>query len=91
MNYRLIIKPSIYKDLKKLPAYEVKHIWQDIQSLKVNPRPEGVVKLHGFKDMYRIRSGKYRVIYSIFDKELIVKALLVAHRKDVYKNISIFA
>ncbi|MES1217243.1 MAG: type II toxin-antitoxin system RelE/ParE family toxin, partial [Bacteroidota bacterium] len=57
-----------------------------ISSLAQNPRPLGVKKLKGStEDLYRIRSGDYRVIYSVDDEIRIVDIRKVGHRKDIYK------
>nr|WP_242042577.1 type II toxin-antitoxin system RelE/ParE family toxin [Leptolyngbya sp. FACHB-541] len=55
------------------------------QQLAENPRPDGVVKMKGANDQYRIRIGDYRVRYEIDDKELIVLLLQCKHRRDVYR------
>ncbi|MGQ0738021.1 MAG: type II toxin-antitoxin system RelE family toxin [Bacteroidota bacterium] len=48
--------------------------------------PGGVKKLKGEKeDLYRIRSGDYRIIYSIEDKIRIVDIRKIGHRKDIYR------
>jgi mRNA interferase RelE/StbE len=51
--------------------------------LEITPRPEGVKKLEGEKDLYRLRVGDYRIIYTIRDRELIVLVLKVGHRREV--------
>jgi len=57
-----------------------------INGLAENPRPSGVKKLKGIsEDLYRIRSGDYRVIYSISDQIRIVDIRKIGHRKDIYK------
>ncbi len=43
--------------------------------------------LTGYPGLWRIRIGDYRVVYAIKDAELIVLALRVAHRRDVYRNL----
>ena len=43
-----------------------------IEELAENPRPDGVAKMKGSDNEYRIRIGDYRVRYEIHDKELIV-------------------
>ena len=58
-------------------------IKQAILNLAENPRPNGCKKLVG-RDGYRIRIGNYRVIYEIFDAELLVDVIAVGHRKDIY-------
>lgn len=56
------------------------------QQLAENPRPDGVVKMKGANDQYRIRIGDYRVRYEIDDKELIILLLQCKHRRDVYRE-----
>jgi mRNA interferase RelE/StbE len=52
--------------------------------LEENPRPAGYKKLKD-RDGYRIRTGNYRIIYDIFDNELIVDIITLGHRKDTYE------
>ena len=66
MAYRIIIKPSAQQDLDKLPGKEVERIASRIKLLESNPRPVGIQKLSG-EEGYRIRSGKYRILYEIND------------------------
>jgi mRNA-degrading endonuclease RelE of RelBE toxin-antitoxin system len=49
------------------------------------PRPPGCKKLIGFKDLWRIRIGTYRVIYSVSDVVQLVRIERVSHRKDAYR------
>ena len=57
-----------------------------IDSLQVNPRPSGVVKLKGEEDKYRVRVGRYRILYTIRDEVLTVTVVAVGHRRDVYRR-----
>ena len=85
MAYEIIIKPSAEKAFGKLPnALQVK-ILEALEQLSVNPRPSGVKKLKSAFNIYRIRVGEYRVIYSINDTVLIVTVVKIAHRKNVYR------
>lgn len=56
-----------------------------IEALAENPRPAGCEKLAGEQDWYRVRGGRYRIIYSIGDEELLVVVVRVGHGKDVYR------
>ena len=58
-----------------------------IESLGVNPRPEGCVKLKGSDSIHRARIGDYRVLFEIRDKELVVIVLRIRHRRDVYRGL----
>jgi mRNA interferase RelE/StbE len=85
MPYKLIILPRAEKELKKLPVKEFRKIDEAILNLADEPRPSGCKKLQGVKDIYRIRSGNYRILYRIEDDELIIEVIRIADRKDVYR------
>ena len=85
-NYRVFIKPSAAKELEAVdPKKDRQRIVAGIRSLAEDPRPPGCEKLVGADDRYRIRVGRYRVIYSVGDGELVVVVVRVGHRKDVYR------
>ncbi|MEH2244615.1 MAG: type II toxin-antitoxin system RelE/ParE family toxin [Nostoc sp.] len=60
----------------------------NIYELAIEPRPNGVKKLQGEENTYRIRVSDYRVIYDIFDEILLVNVIDIGHRSKVYKNES---
>ena len=82
-RFELQFKRSVAKDLRTLPAKDIKKILKRIENLATNPRGEGCVKLTG-KEYYRVRVGVYRVVYEIRDKELIILVINVGHRSSVY-------
>ena len=84
-NYKIFIKPSAAKELKRLPKKAVLRITSKIESLSKEPRPYGCEKLSA-KERYRIQQGNYRIIYSIEDEKLIVYVVRIAHRRSVYKK-----
>ena len=84
-KYKITFKKSVSKDLKSVPKSDVKKILLKVDSLAVNPRREGAVKLSG-QEMYRIRHGLYRIIYEIRDSELVIQVIKIGHRSDVYKR-----
>jgi mRNA interferase RelE/StbE len=84
-KYKITFKKSVSKDLKSVPKSDVKKILLKVDSLAVNPRREGAVKLSG-QEMYRIRQGLYRIIYEIRDSELVIQFIKIGHRSDVYKR-----
>ena len=83
--YRVLISRTAEKQLKKLPGDIQKKISAVIVSLGIEPRPFGSKKLSASVSTYRIRSGDYRIIYEIYDREVIVSVLKIGHRKDIYK------
>jgi mRNA interferase RelE/StbE len=82
--YKILLMPSIDKDLRKIPKTEQIKILKRIKALAVNPRPPGYEKLTD-QNKYRIRQGDYRIIYTIRDNELIVRVVKAGHRKDIYR------
>nr|WP_276976831.1 type II toxin-antitoxin system RelE/ParE family toxin [Ferrimicrobium acidiphilum] len=74
------------KELDKLPSKLARHIVQEIQTLKENPRGSNCKPLKGFHGVWRLRVGDYRVIYSIKDEQLLVLVVEVGHRREVYRG-----
>jgi|AntAceMinimDraft_16_1070373.scaffolds.fasta_scaffold48977_2 mRNA interferase RelE/StbE len=85
--YRVFYKKSAIKDLRKLSKTEELKIRRIISDLEKNPRPNRCKKIKKYKDIYRIRTGNYRIIYSIVYDILTVEIFKIAQRKDVYKNL----
>ena len=83
--YKILIKKSVSKDLKKIPKKDIKRILNAIQGLANEPRPPQSKKLSG-QERYRLRQGNYRILYSIEDEELIICVVKVGNRRDVYKT-----
>lgn len=85
-GYRVLIKPSAAKEVEAVDQKtDRQRIVASIRSLGEDPRPHGSEKLAGESDRYRLRVGRYRVIYSIEDRELLVFVVRVGNRKDVYR------
>lgn len=84
-RYELRFKASVAKDLKGLPKADIRRILTKIESLREDPRPAGSEKLSG-DEKYRIRQGDYRILYSIYDEQVIVEVVKIGHRKDVYRK-----
>ena len=82
--YRVIVKQSVSKDLKKIHKKDIKRILTAIRGLASDPRPPQAKKLSG-QDRYRLRQGNYRILYSIEDVRLIVCVVKVGDRRDVYR------
>lgn len=82
-KYTAVLSKKAQKQLDKLPDTIAEPIFDAIIELEENPRPAGIKKLKG-RDGYRIRIGNYRIIYEIFDSELIVDVIALGHRKNIY-------
>ena len=84
-SYRIVIKKSAAKELEKIVKKDRIRIVEKIQALAKDPRPAGSKKLSG-QEKYRLRQGDYRILYQIFEDELIVSVVKVGNRGNVYKN-----
>lgn len=86
-EYKIFFKKSVEKDFKVIPQAYLSKILKRIEDLKSDPRPNGSEKLTG-QELYRIRQGIFRIVYTIQDNELTIWIIKVAHRKEIYKKIS---
>ena len=88
MKYRIEVKRSAAKALKKIPKPDRKRISEKIDSLSDDlPSPE-ITKMKGDNPFHRIRVGDYRIIYEVQDEVLVILIVKVGHRKDIYRNLS---
>lgn len=83
-KFSLEVKASAEKELDALDDASFKRIDAKIQALADDPRPRGCKKLRGHNDLWRVRIGGYRVVYSITGPSKTVSILRVAHRAKVY-------
>ena len=86
MSYTLKIHRSVEKQLVRIPKKQRGRLVETMRSLCEDPRPSGCVKLDDI--LYRVRLGQYRIIYAVFDKDVVVVICKVAKRsEDTYKNL----
>lgn len=84
-RYKVLFEKKYTKDLKHIhPSYH-RLIMEATLSLGNNPRPDGYIKLKGSDNLYRIRVGPYRIIYTIKEDKLIILVLEIGDR-NIYKN-----
>ena len=84
-KYDIQVRPSVWKDVAKIPKKDLQKILVRIESLRDEPRSAASVKLSGW-EYYRIRQGDYRIVYEIDDNHSIVTVAKVGHRGDVYRK-----
>ena len=83
-EYKIYFRESVEKDFRTIPQKDIKKILQRIELLTKEPRPHGCEKLTG-QERYRLRQGRYRILYSIQDNELSIWIVKVGHRQDIYR------
>lgn len=87
MSFRILFAKPAEKTFLGLDRDIQRRIARAIESLGENPRPSGCVKLQGESDLYRIRAGDWRVVYTIQDQKLIVLVLKIGHRREIYRDL----
>jgi mRNA interferase RelE/StbE len=78
-EYKIYFKESVEKDFRAIPKKELQKIVLRLQALSSYPRPPGHEKLTG-QERYRVRQGRYRIVYSIQDKEFTVWVVRVGKK-----------
>lgn len=67
MIYEVKFAKGAREMFRKLSPELQDRIQTKIDDLAIEPRPNGVKRLKGEENSYRMRVGDYRVIYDIFD------------------------
>jgi mRNA interferase RelE/StbE len=85
VDYSITFARSARKELEIIDNKTIQKILSKIESLSNEPRPINCRKLHGEENLWRIRIGDYRVIYSIYDKKQIIDIIAIRHRSEAYR------
>ena len=89
-EYEIIITNQAIKQIKSLPAKikdRIREILDVLQEYPIPIKRYDVKKIKGERYTYRIRVGKYRVIYEIDERSKEIRILGVSHRKKAYRHI----
>lgn len=84
-EYKIYFRESVEKDFRSIPKKDIKKILRRIESLATEPRPKGCEKLTN-QERYRLRQGRYRIVYSIRDNKHTLHVVKVGHHKDIYRR-----
>ena len=87
MSYRIEVKRSAAKALKKIPKADRKRIADKIDSLAEGPPNPDTTKMKGNNPFHKIRVGDYRIIYEIQEDVLLILVVKIGRRKDIYRNL----
>jgi mRNA interferase RelE/StbE len=85
VSYRLLFTRRAEREFASVPERDRVRLARRIDAIAIDPRPTGVKKLAGAEDLYRLRSGDYRVIHLIEDRVSTVTVIRVGHRRDIYR------
>ncbi len=79
-RYNVFIEPTAVRELEAIPLKEERQrLAEQIRALADEPRPPGCEKLHA-QERYRLRQGRYRIVYSIDEDEQGVLVVKIGQR-----------
>ena len=86
MTYHIEFSPEARQDLAQLDKVVAERILRKLRWLSENFDILTPETLSGeWKDLFKLRVGSYRVIYTVNYKEQLLTIHLVGHRRDIYK------
>jgi mRNA interferase RelE/StbE len=85
--YKIKYKPKAQKFIEGQSLKIKRQLIKKIEDLQKDPRLAGSKLLDSEKNIYRIRTGNYRIIYQVREKVLLIIVAKVGDRKDVYRNL----
>ncbi len=87
MTYRVELTRSAKRALTdELPEAAAVACWEFIRGpLAEDPKRVGKPLRDRLEGRYSARRGEFRVIYQVFDERVVVRVIVIAHRRDVYR------
>jgi mRNA interferase RelE/StbE len=86
-RYEIVLTRAAERGLSGLSKSDFRKVDARIQALAADPRPATSKKLEGVDDLYRVRSGDFRILYRIEDDCLVVVVVNVGNRRDIYRSL----
>lgn len=80
--FQVIIKPKAEKEFTKLPANLKQDFFSEFKKLAVSPFQQNVKKIKGTGFGYRMRIGRWRVLFVLFLKEKKIEIVDIFMEKD---------
>jgi mRNA interferase RelE/StbE len=87
MPYTVIVQPAAERAIAKLSRKLQARVQAALTRLQAEPRGPGTTKMAGELHPYRVRVGKYRVLFDVFDDTRRVIVWAVGPREHVYDQI----
>jgi mRNA interferase RelE/StbE len=83
--YSVVVSRPAQKDIRDLDQMTRNRVMRALRHLAAEPRPHVCRKLLTEENLWRVRVGDYRVIYSIDDASKVVQIIGVRHRSKAYE------
>ena len=82
--YNIVVKKSAEREMRGAPSADLGRIVEKLKGLAVLPRPHGCEKMAG-TELYRIRQGDWRILYSVDDPRRSIVIYKIGHRREIYR------
>lgn len=87
-EFDVLYRPEVHGDLDDLPGNVQPRIKQAIEErLMTHPHKYGQRLRQSLHDLWRLRTGDYRIVYEVDQEERTVTIWGVLHRKEIYTEI----
>jgi mRNA interferase RelE/StbE len=87
--YSTDIRPSVRRTMRRLEPGVRRAVAKTIDALASEPRPSGARALTGHRPYLRVRTGDYRIIFTVDDSARTITIAVVGHRREVYQNLDL--
>ena len=89
MPYMVVLGPGAEREFRKLDPSTQAQIARSLEKLAANAKPAGVQAISQHPGFWRLRTGSYRVIYTIREERREILVLVVRHRREAYRDLAI--
>jgi mRNA interferase RelE/StbE len=83
-KYAIYLSKKAQKEYDRLQKREKQRIKSKLEILKSDPFPVGYKKLKGQKEIFRIRIGNYRILYTVSHEQRAVLIFTIEKREKAY-------
>jgi mRNA interferase RelE/StbE len=81
------VSATAEKQIRKLPREDQVRVLRAIRPLATEPTPPGSRKVRGYEDVFRIRVGRYRILYRVQGRRLLIIVLKIGPRREIYRSL----
>jgi mRNA interferase RelE/StbE len=88
VSYKIELSRRADRQLRSLSREIQVRVGRAIDGLAQQPVPPRARKLAGHDDLYRVRVGDYRIVYTVQHEVLLVLVVAVGHRREIYDRLT---
>lgn len=85
MRWTVQVHKRAVRTLDTLPERDREAIEGALIGLEADPHPAGSRPLQGYRGLFRVRVGDYRLVYTLQRGKPLVLVILIGHRREIYQ------